>query len=523
MSSSAWIVRLHIGTRLALGFGLVLLFSSILLVLGLWGMRSLQHTADDLLDSKVAGLNAATQMREHARVFAVVLQRLSAPLSMEELEKDKQQFRQVVSDYHRAAELLTQLYQKNAQDLGQSNTDLHQQTVLQAERVLRFGDMIYKLVSEGESFEAQSLLKADFGQPHAIWIARLSALADAHYVAMKHSQDSANINYQRMSQVMLGLGIVLLSVSALAAWLITRSILIPLREACQIADGIAGGQLCMPIEIRSRDELAALLNSLAQMQGNLRQAVVQIQHSSSAVQTGSKEIALRNAQFVERSSAQAAALHSTNNSMQSLTSTVEQNDQSARRANQQVLSACDVAQRGGTLVEDVVVTMQAIAASSRQIVEIISVIDGIAFQTNILALNAAVEAARAGEQGRGFGVVAAEVRNLAQRSASAAQDIKILINDSVGKIAQGGSLVANAGATMQEVVSSVQHVVALMSEIVAASAQQNEGIHDIHLALDHMQSLIHENAALVQSSSTEAALLEAQALQLARMANAFIT
>lgn len=523
MPSFHWIVRLNIGTRLALGFGLVLVFSSILLILGLWGMRSLQRTADDLLDSKVAGLNAATQMREHARVFAVVLQRLSAPMSMEELEKDKQQFLRVVFDYHQAAALLTKLHLKNATDLALSDTELYRQTGLQADIVLRFGSMIHKLVSEGESFEAQSLLKADFGQPHAIWITRLSALADAHYLAMKRSQDSANANYQRMSHIMLGLGIILLSVGALAAWLITRSISVPLREACQIADGIAGGALCIPIEIRSRDELAALLTSLAQMQSNLRQAVIQIQQSSSAVQSGSKEIALRNAKFVERSSAQTDALRSTNNSVLGLSHTVEQNDQSARRANQQVLSACDVAQRGGTLVDEVVTTMQSIAASSRQIVDIISVIDGIAFQTNILALNAAVEAARAGEQGRGFAVVAAEVRNLAQRSASAAQDIKTLINDSVTKITQGGSLVLNAGNTMQDIVSSVQHVVALMSEIVAASAQQNEGIHDIRLALAHMQSLVQENAALVQSSSTEAAQLETQALHLARMANAFVT
>ncbi|MGV7211471.1 methyl-accepting chemotaxis protein [Oxalobacteraceae bacterium A2-2] len=303
-------------------------------------------------------------------------------------------------------------------------------------------------------------------------------------------------------------------------WLI-RSITRPLHAAVDVAQTVAAGDLRSEVRVDSRDEIGVLLGALRQMQHNLAGIVSQVRQGTEAIHTASCEIATGNMDLSNRTEQQAGSLEETAASMVQLTTTVKQNNENASQAAQLADAASSVAQRGGQAVQEMVRTMGDINASSRKIVDIIGVIDGIAFQTNILALNAAVEAARAGEQGRGFAVVASEVRNLAQRSASAAREIKQLIGDSVGRVEDGSRLVGQAGATMGEVVASVQRVTAIIAEIAVASGEQRDGIEQISTAISHMDGVTQQNAALVEQAAAAADSLERQAASLQQAVSVF--
>jgi methyl-accepting chemotaxis protein len=290
--------------------------------------------------------------------------------------------------------------------------------------------------------------------------------------------------------------------------------------ALHVVERVAGGNFSEPITLAANDA-SSLLARIAHMQATLSKAFGGIRLASEAIASGSKEIASGNMDLSSRTESQASSLEETASSIEELTSTVKANADNARQANQLVVSASSVAVRGGQVVGDVVSTMESIKGSSRKIADIIGVIDGIAFQTNILALNAAVEAARAGEQGRGFAVVAAEVRNLAQRSAGAAKEIKLLIDDSVAKVDAGGRLVDEAGKTMDEIVSSVQHVADIMAEITAASQEQSAGIEQVNLAITQMDEATQQNAALVEQAAAAAQSMQDQAAVLAGAVSEF--
>ncbi|MES2320263.1 MAG: methyl-accepting chemotaxis protein [Pseudomonadota bacterium] len=308
---------------------------------------------------------------------------------------------------------------------------------------------------------------------------------------------------------------------AVGTWLI-RSITIPLKVAITAAGQIAAGNLVQDIHVDSTNELGRLLEALKEMSTALTQTVGEVRSSSDTIAIASSEIAAGNLDLSSRTEQQAASLEETASSMEELTSTVKQNADNARSANALVTTASGHAEAGGAAVGKVVETMGLIKESSRKISEIIGVIDGIAFQTNILALNAAVEAARAGEQGRGFAVVATEVRSLAQRSANAAKEIKQLINDSVDKVDLGGQLVNDAGATIQKVMVSVRQVSDIMSEIAAASEEQSAGIEQINQAVVQMDEVTQQNAALVEESAAAAASLQEQAATLAATVSIFV-
>jgi methyl-accepting chemotaxis protein len=293
-----------------------------------------------------------------------------------------------------------------------------------------------------------------------------------------------------------------------------RGISHSLNQAMDATNAVAQGDLSQPIEVQGQDEVAQLLRSLASMQDKLIQVVSRVREGSESVSTASAEIAQGNHDLSARTEQQASALEETAASMEELSATVKQNADSARQANQLALSASTVAIRGGDVVAQVVHTMKDINDSSSKITDIISVIDGIAFQTNILALNAAVEAARAGEQGRGFAVVASEVRSLAGRSAEAAKEIKSLISASVERVAQGSALVDQAGATMTEVVSSIRRVTDLMGEISAASSEQSAGVSQVGEAVTQMDQVTQQNAALVEQMAAAASSLKSQAQEL---------
>jgi len=311
------------------------------------------------------------------------------------------------------------------------------------------------------------------------------------------------------------------ALGAFFAWILTNSITKPLSEALELAETVASGDLRSQVVVQGSDEVALLLAALKNMNDSLASTVGQVRAGTETITVASQEIASGNADLSSRTESQASSLEETASSMEELTSTVRQNADNARQANQLVVSASGVAVKGGAVVGQVVSTMGSIKESSRKIVDIIGVIDGIAFQTNILALNAAVEAARAGEQGRGFAVVAAEVRNLAQRSASAAKEIKSLIGDSVDKVDQGSKLVDEAGKTMDEIVTSVQHVADIMSEITAASQEQSAGIEQVNLAITQMDEMTQQNAALVEQAAAAAESMEEQAIALGQAVSVF--
>jgi methyl-accepting chemotaxis protein len=308
--------------------------------------------------------------------------------------------------------------------------------------------------------------------------------------------------------------------AVIVVWII-RSITSPLNEAVSIAQTVAGGDLSTSIQVRGNDEIGTLLKSLKDMHDNLADIVGKVRAGTDAIADASSEIAQGNADLSARTEEQASSLEETASSMEELTSTVRQNGDNANQASKLAGTASVVAVRGGDAVAQVINTMGAINDSSKKIVDIIGVIDGIAFQTNILALNAAVEAARAGEQGRGFAVVASEVRNLAQRSAAAAKEIKTLIGNSVEQVEAGSKLVGAAGATMEEVVASVQRVTSIIAEIAVASGEQNVGIGQINDAITQMDTVTQQNAALVEQAAAAAEAMKHQAASLKSAVSVF--
>ncbi len=329
-------------------------------------------------------------------------------------------------------------------------------------------------------------------------------------------QDYENVFMASVTIIVLGIAF-----ATIIGFLLIRAIVIPLNEAIAVANAVASGDLTSHIDANSANETGRLLLALKIMNDNLVDLVSKVRVGTDQIATASGEIASGNLDLSQRTEEQASSLEETASSMEELTSTVRQNADNARQASQLAAGASEVAVKGGAVVGQVVQTMNSINESSKKIVDIISVIDGIAFQTNILALNAAVEAARAGEQGRGFAVVATEVRTLAQRSAAAAKEIKELISDSVSKVADGTRLVDEAGATMDEIVSAVKRVTDIMSEISAASQEQSSGIEQVNQAVTQMDEVTQQNAALVEEAAAAAESMQDQAQALTQAVTIF--
>jgi methyl-accepting chemotaxis protein-1 (serine sensor receptor) len=335
--------------------------------------------------------------------------------------------------------------------------------------------------------------------------------------------EESNSSYDTALWIIVSVLLVVLLV-ILAAWVgIKRGVIGPMNHLIENIRHIAGGDLEQNINVHGANEMGQLAESLRHMQGELVRTVGDVRNGADAIYSGASEISAGNNDLSSRTEQQAASLEETAASMEELTATVKQNAENARQASHLALSASGTAQKGGKVVDNVVQTMRDITASSQKIADIISVIDGIAFQTNILALNAAVEAARAGEQGRGFAVVAGEVRNLAQRSAQAAREIKGLIEDSVSRVELGSTLVESAGETMDEIVSAVTRVTDIMGEIASASDEQSRGIDQVGLAVAEMDRVTQQNASLVEESAAAAAALEEQASRLTQAVAVFRT
>lgn len=326
---------------------------------------------------------------------------------------------------------------------------------------------------------------------------------------LSQTQTSASLSGMIAAITVTGIALI-----AYLAYGMVKNTLAPLQQAIDIANKLAGGDLTHKFSVSRGDEFGELLKALSQMGVNLRATVLDVQKNAASVRLATGEIASGNLDLSQRTEEQASSLEETASSMEELTATVRQNTDNSINANQIAMTASNITTKGGEMMQEVVSTMSSISESSSKIADIISVIDGIAFQTNILALNAAVEAARAGEQGRGFAVVATEVRNLAQRSATAAKEIKTLIDDSVKKVDQGAALVNETGQTMNEIVMAIKNLTEIMSDITSASKEQNTGIEQVTQAVSQMDEVTQQNAALVEQAAAAAASLEQQAYEL---------
>ncbi len=373
----------------------------------------------------------------------------------------------------------------------------------------------------GHDFQQASELQAQMVEAYPPVRVAVEKLIQLQLDVAKQQFEASQSRYAMVRNLSIAVIVIGVLLAALVGYFTIRAIAGSLQKAVRVAEAVAGGDLTQRIEVDGNDEVGQLMKALRNMNESLAGIVGQVRTGTETIAVASREIASGNASLSSRTESQASSLEETASSMEELTSTVKQNAENARQANQLVASTADVAAKGGNVVGQVVHTMASIKESSRKIADIIGVIDGIAFQTNILALNAAVEAARAGEQGRGFAVVAAEVRNLAQRSAGAAKEIKALIEDSVGKVETGGKLVDEAGKTMDEIVGSVKRVTDIMSEIAAASQEQSMGIEQVNQAITQMDDVTQQNAALVEEAAAAAESLQDQAAKLAEAVSVF--
>ncbi|GAB1835361.1 hypothetical protein MyNCGM121_21350 [Achromobacter xylosoxidans] len=507
--------NLSIGTRLALGFGTVLA-----LLLALTGLSQYELT-------HIGGINRAITEQTWAKANAIniidVTTRANARANLE----------LIVNTDPRTAETLFARIDTNRKTIDQAletlrplfRTEDERQKLRLLEdvrgRYVKSFQGVGALFKRGERDAArQRLLEEtlpllDGLQDRVIEISRIQSaeMVDAGADSQRVIDNAGMLNL-----ILSGLAVVL---GGLFAWRVSKSITAPLAQAVSVAETVARGDLGQPILAVTRDETGRLLRALHDMQDKLAGAVRTIRAGSETISSAAGQIAAGNTDLSSRTEEQAASLEETAASMEELASTVKQNADNARQANQLAASASEVAQRGGAVVSAVVSTMGDISASSRKISEIVSVIDGIAFQTNILALNAAVEAARAGEQGKGFAVVAGEVRSLAQRSAQAAREVKTLIEASVSKVAEGAGQAENAGTTMQEVVASVKRVTDIMGEIAAASQEQASGIEQVNRAVSQMDEVTQQNAALVEEAAAAAGSMQDQAHALVRAVGVF--
>ncbi len=506
---------MKVGVRLGLGFGVVVLLLGAVAAVGyerIDGLSAITQRVGtkDFVKAELSHTVAFYSRANYSRLIEMLV--AEDPAALVKFKDRVEANRKLVSEAEDKLEPLLYLPE------GKANLANIKEAL--AAYGSSYQEMI-KLVDAGQKKEAQ---KHFYASTEPAYLKLQSAVKKMIEQQSKLATDGvkAAAEEARSAQIMvLGLSAAALLLGLVLAWLIARSITRPLSEAVGVAQRVAAGDLTSVVEVKTKDETGQLLQALKDMNESLKKIVGEVRSSSEAIGSGTKQIASGNADLSQRTEEQASSLEETASSMEELTSTVKQNAENARQANQLAIGASAVAVKGGAVVSEVVGTMSSINESSKKIVDIISVIDGIAFQTNILALNAAVEAARAGEQGRGFAVVASEVRNLAQRSAAAAKEIKALIGDSVDKVGAGTKLVDEAGKTMQEIVNSVKRVTDIMSEITAASQEQSAGIEQVNQAITQMDEATQQNAALVEQAAAAAESMQEQAQNLAQAVSVF--
>jgi len=513
--------NMKVGTRLALGFALVLVLLVAVAVVGILRMAQIQDRLDHVVSVSNVSTGLVIEMRNNVSDRLASLRVLTLMTDPADMEPELAKFKEQTVKYTDAQNKLTAIFATNANDKEKAllaQIKEHEATAMPA--IARASE----LYLANNAMDATRVMIREVRPVQKKWTESLNLLAaqeDKQNAESKVEAEAAFSNARNFMLVLLALAVVM---GAVAAWVITRSLIKQLGGepdyTAKIAGSIAHGDLSIVIDTKETDR-GSLLVEMKEMRNSLVSIVQQVRRGTETIGTASREIAAGNLDLSSRTELQASSLEKTASAMEQLTSTVKQNADNAREANALAATASSVALKGGDVVAQVVGTMGEINSSASKIADIIGVIDGIAFQTNILALNAAVEAARAGEQGRGFAVVASEVRNLAQRSAAAAKEIKTLIGDSLDKVERGSKLVGQAGVTMDEVVSSVKRVTDIMSDIASASAEQSAGIAQVNTSIIEMDGMTQQNASLVEEAAAAAQSLQDQAGELARVVSIF--
>ncbi|MGE0358203.1 MAG: methyl-accepting chemotaxis protein [Burkholderiales bacterium] len=502
--------KMRIGTRLAVGFGSILVFLMAVVVAVTFMGKSSRDELMAVLGAASAKEALAAEMKALALEQSSVMRNIGLHSDIKLMQQDEDRARALGKSFDEALRRMQVLAVQ-----PDERAILDMLATVDGALNAPFRQAI-GLSTSFRNEEAAQVLMGEVDPLIRTFLGELNNLIEIQKKANRAAVEEAIASGERRAAVAYAIVAVVLVLAALIAWAITRSITVPMGESVGVARRVAAGDLSARVKASGRDEAGELLRALAEMNDGLSRMVLQIRSGAESIAVGAQQVAAGNQSLSSRTEEHASSLEETASTLEEFTTTVKQNAEHAKQASELASSASTTAQRGGEVVSKVVTTMQEVTTSSKRISEIIGVIDGISFQTNILALNAAVEAARAGEQGRGFAVVASEVRSLAQRSAASAKEIRGLIETSVGKVEAGAKLVEQAGKTMDELVASVRRVAEIMTEIASASHEQSSGIEQINKAITQMDTVVQMNASLVEEATAAATSMANQAAGLAR-------